>query len=137
MGPGPSLSQSCCLCSQPWAVMSLISGAWAVGTGLEPFIKQFTVNSPLCAQCPEQRSLGEEGLEARATMSPPREGVRVEKTASFLGWRLNNSRVAGGGINEQLLKAHALCGEMVWWWKPHLLVFLRPQFKSLRPVPSL
>lgn len=65
---------------------------------MEPFIKQFTVNSPLCAQCPEQRSLGEEDLGARATISPPREGGRVEKTASFLraaGGGPSNCRVAG------------------------------------------
>lgn len=34
------------------------------------------------------------------------------------------------------MKAHALCGEMVWWWKPRLLVSLTPQFKSLHPVPK-
>lgn len=100
MGPGPSLSESCSLCSQSRAVMSLNSGAWAVRTGLEPFIKQFTVNSLLCAQCPEQRLLGEEGLEARATTSPPREGGCVEKTSDLPrgSWRgLSNSRVTCSG----------------------------------------
>lgn len=50
---------------QPQAVRMF--GAGAVLAGLQSFSQQFTVNSPLSVQCPEHRSLGEEGLGARAT----------------------------------------------------------------------
>lgn len=89
MGPGPSLSQpSPSLWPAQVCHLYLELGQFELVWG--HFTKQFTVNSPLYAQCPEQRSLGEEGLEARATVSPPREGGDVGKKASFLG-------AAGGG----------------------------------------